>query len=120
MKNPKLFFISVLMAAILASSCVTAFAQEEQKEKEKETKAGSWVDITSTKSFTVYENCTVTVRASDAAGNVTEKTITIDKIDGELPQLSTVVQDDGKHIQVIASDSPSGIQKVVVGNKEYA
>ena len=65
----------------------------------------------------VSSNTAVYVRATDAAGNVTEETVIVDKIDTEAPELTITGNPEtwttnGAILRAEAADGQSGIRKI--------
>ena len=85
-------------------------------------------DKTAKVKYPVTENGTINIEVTDEAGNVTTKTITVDKIDNKRPEVTITGNPENwtntdATLHVKAKDDASGIEKVtitqvVVGKEE--
>lgn len=80
---------------------------------------GEWVDVTDDTKFTVTQNCSVTISATDKAGNTSTIAVDITCYDSEQPTLTCDVSEDGRVFTLRARSAKFGIRSIIVDDVEY-
>ena len=107
--NPETWTGNAVMLRIAAVDGQSGIGQIEYSFDQDSWFTGSTVAVSS--------NTAVYVRATDAAGNVTEETVIVDKIDTEAPELTITGNPEtwttnGAILRAEAADGQSGIRKI--------